>query len=75
MAAYLILCYKSSQKVFHFICRAFATYEEGVEVATEEKKEKHTHTHTHTHQERILWNSYQSKLKVQSELIPDPLGW
>ena len=49
MAAYLILCYKSSQKVFHFICRAFATYEEGVEVDTEEKKEKHTHTHTHTH--------------------------
>ena len=53
MAAYLILCDKSSQKVFDFICRAFATYEEGVEVDTEEKKRKtHTHTHTHTHTRR-----------------------
>ena len=31
------------------------------------------------HQERILLNEYQSKLKVEDELIPDPLdltnGW
>ena len=62
------MCCKSSQKVFYFIYRAFATYEEGVEVDTEKE-----------HKERILSNEYQSKLKAEDELIPDPSdlmnGW
>ena len=62
------MCCKSSQKVFYFIYRGFATYEEGGEVDTEKE-----------HQERILLNEYQSKLKAEDELIPDLLdlmnGW
>ena len=57
-----MLCCKSSQKVFYFISSTFATYAEGVEVDIGKE------------QERIILNEYQSELKVESQLISDPLG-
>ena len=62
VAEYWILCCKSSQKVFYFISSTFATYAEGVEVDIGKE-----------HQERIILNEYQSELKVESQLISDPL--
>ena len=69
VAAYSIFCCKSSQKVFYFICEAFTTYEEGVEVDAEKE-----------HQVSILLKEYQSILKAEGESsIADTLdlinGW
>ena len=46
-------------KVFYFIWRTFATYEEGVEVDAEKQ-----------HQQKIVLDKYQSRLKAECESIP-----